>query len=90
MEENVKVILEEFAIECLSFDASPPYVPNYDEKDMENVMHIFMHVFCPLLFKKAQADKLDLGGACDVSESAGNELRQLLIKYTGIDMHKVR
>lgn len=89
MEKQVKIILEKFAIECLSFDACPPYAPDYNEKDLENTMHIFMHIFGSLLFKKVQEDKMSLEDGSQLAANAGDELRQFLIKYTGIDMHKV-
>lgn len=86
MEEAYSKILAEFSTLCLRHMDERKH---FTDKDLFNVTLIFQDVFMGKMFDYMQKNKMPQEDAEVQAEQAGKQLRQLLLIYTGIDMHKV-
>ena len=88
-ESKFRAILNEVALTALEDDANRTKtgIPTYDEDDLLNATIIFQHVFSVLAIKRTM-NELEFVESCERAEKMGAELREYILKYTGVDMWK--
>ena len=89
-ETKFRAILNEIALTALQDDANRTKtgIPNYDAEDLFNATIIFQHVFSVLAIKRT-INELDFISQCERAESMGAEMREYILKWTGVDMWEV-
>jgi hypothetical protein len=86
MQESLGVRIQPILLELeLTVNESVGTKPNYPEESLKAATSIFMSVLMDKIFEKQVLDKIELSNACDMATECGNELRQLIKKYTGKD-----
>lgn len=88
-EAKFRAILNEVALTALQDDANRTKngIPTYDADDLLNATIIFQHVFSVLAIKRTM-NELEFVESCERAEQMGAELREYILKYTGVDMWK--
>lgn len=88
-EAKFRAILNDVALTALEDDANRTKtgIPNYDADDLLSATIIFQHVFSVLAIKLTM-NELEFVESCERAEKMGAELREYIMKYTGVDMWK--
>lgn len=88
-EAKFRAILNEVALTALQDDANRTKtgIPTYDANDLLNATIIFQHVFSVLAIKRTM-NELEFVESCERSEQMGAELREYILRWTGVDMWK--
>ncbi len=86
IDEQIKEAIEETATMCLNFSGDYRI---YDDIDLMNVVLIFSEVFTAKTFEEGNRKKLTQVQLEENATRAGLEIRDVIQKYTGIDLHKV-
>ena len=82
--ERLAPILKELASTILEFSE---YKPEYPKESMLDTTLIFQSVLMDQMYNYNKG--LPLDKQLEISESAGKELRELVLKYTWLDLHKL-
>lgn len=87
--EKLSPILEEISETIIEFNVYNGSKPNYTEDAFRAATNIFMSVLMDKMweFQEKEGMPMDIRG--EMSESAGNSLKNLIKKYTDIDTHKM-
>lgn len=85
-EAKFRAILNDVALTALQDDANRTKtgIPNYDAADLLNATIIFQHVFSVLAINLTM-NELEFVESCERAEKMGAELREYILKYTGVD-----
>jgi hypothetical protein len=59
--------------------------PHYPEESMRSSTQIFMSVLMDKMHDKQIKDGLSLEHSCEMANNCGDDLRQLINTYTGLD-----
>lgn len=88
-ESKFRAILNEVALTALQDDANRTKTgtPTYDADDLLNATIIFQHVFSVLAIKRTM-NELEFVESCERAEQMGAELREYILRWTGVDMWK--
>lgn len=88
-EAKFRAILSEVALTALQDDANRTKtgIPTYDADDLLNATIIFQHVFSVLAIKRTM-NELEFVESCERAEQMGAELREYILRWTGVDMWK--
>lgn len=88
-EAQFRAILNEVALTALQDDANRTKngIPTYDADDLLNATIIFQHVFSILAIKRTM-NELEFVESCERAERMGAELREYILRWTGVDMWK--
>lgn len=89
-EVKFRAILSEIADVAIQDDANRHRtgIPTYNADDLFNATIIFQHVFSVLAINRT-INELDFVGQCERAETMGKELRDYILKWTGVDMWEV-
>lgn len=89
-EAKFRAIINEIALTALHDDANRAKtgIPNYDSDDLFNATIIFQHVFSVLAIKRTM-NELEFVESCERAEAMGAELREYILKWTGVDIWEV-
>jgi hypothetical protein len=63
--------------------------PRFLRRDFDNCTIIFMRALMDKLVDKMIMDGIDIDEGGELATQCGTELRDFIIKYTGIDMHNI-
>jgi hypothetical protein len=63
--------------------------PNYTDKALLDVTLIFHSVFMDKLFDKQNFENMPIDERMEMAKNAGEDLRKLINKYTGLDTHNL-
>lgn len=81
---HISDALEQWADIMLSMEANnKAFMLHYKEKDLLNATYILMHVMSNIGIHNGTINNEEMG------TSSGNELREYIKKYTGIDTHEL-
>lgn len=88
-EAKFRAILNDVALTVLQDDANRTKtgIPTYDADDLLNATIIFQHVFSVLAIKRTM-NELEFVESCERAEKMGAELREYILRWTGVDMWK--
>lgn len=88
-ESKFRAILHEIALTALQDDANRTKtgIPTYDADDLLNATIIFQHVFSVLAIKRTM-NELEFVESCERAEKMSAELREYILRWTGVDMWK--
>ena len=88
-EAKFRAILSDVALIALQDDANRTQtgIPTYDADDLLNATIIFQHVFSVLAIKRTM-NELEFVESCERAEKMGAELREYILRWTGVDMWK--
>lgn len=59
--------------------------PNYPDEALKYAASIFLSVIMDKMYDKQCKDAIEFDLKCNQATECGNEIRQLVLKYTGID-----
>ena len=82
--EKLAPILKELASTTLEFSE---YKPEYPKESMLDATLIFQSVLMDQMYNYNKG--LPLDKHLEIADSAGKELRELVLKYTWLDLHKL-
>jgi hypothetical protein len=68
---------------------TPGVIRGYSDSCFRGSLKIFMHVLLEKMWAKQEADNMSFEDRCAAVESVGAELRELILKQTGIDTTKL-
>ena len=63
--------------------------PNYSNTDLVNTVIIFQTALVDKLFDNQNYINMSLDDRCIMTENCGAELREFILKYTGLDTFKI-
>ena len=63
--------------------------PNYSNTDLVNAVIIFQTALMDKLYDNQNYLNMSLDDRCIMAENCGNELREFILKYTGLDTFKI-
>ena len=63
--------------------------PNYSNTDLVNTVIIFQTALVDKLFDNQNYINMSLDDRCIMAENCGTELREFILKYTGLDTFKI-
>ena len=78
--------IETIAMDLLSQSGEKP---NYSNNDLLNTILIFQTALMDKLYDNQNYLNMSLDDRCIMAENCGNELRELILKYTGLDTFKI-
>ena len=78
--------IETIAMDLLSQSGEKP---NYSNNDLLNTILIFQTALMDKLFDNQNYLNMSLDDRCIMAENCGNELREFILKYTGLDTFKI-
>ncbi len=82
-------ILEEIEGALFEFEAEELGQPLYTEGGFRAAVKIFMSVVMDSLWNMQELTDMTLDERLDMAEEAGLDIKKLIMKYTGIDTHKL-
>ena len=85
---EVSKVLVDIEDALWEFEATIGTKPNYPKEGLRAATKIFMSVVMDKMFEYQTQNEISLKDAEYSATACGKEIRDLLIKYTGIDMHK--
>ncbi len=83
MKENIQLTVDDLATLCLD---SPEY-HGYEDFDLMNAVLVFSHFLMDSVYKNNQ--HLSLTKQCELAETTGKAVRELILASTGKDTHKL-
>ena len=88
-EAQFRAIINDMAMIALQDDANRTKtgIPTYDNDDLLNATIIFQHIFSVLAIKRTM-NELEFVESCERAEKMGAELREYILRWTGVDMWK--
>ena len=78
--------IETIAMDLLSQSGEKP---NYSNNDLLNTILIFQTALMDKLFDNQNYLNMSLDDRCTMAENCGAELREFILKYTGLDTFKI-
>ena len=63
--------------------------PNYSNTDLVNAVIIFQTALMDKLYDNQNYLNMSLDDRCIMAENCGAELREFILKYTGLDMFEI-
>ena len=78
--------IEVIAIDLLSQSGEKP---NYSNNDLLNTILIFQTALMDKLYDNQNYLNMSLDDRCIMAENCGTELREFILKYTGLDTFKI-
>ena len=87
--DKISRILDDVATVMIAHDAETPAQVDYNERDIQNVAFIFMHVISSPMFKHMTCQGLSFDAMCRNSERLGKEIHDIVNYFTGVDLHKI-
>lgn len=87
-----KTELEFIANDILNQSANAKFneaKPEYSNRDFINTLIIFQTALMDKMFDLQQKENIDLQDRLNMATKCGNELRNLIKTYTGLDTHKI-
>ena len=78
--------IEAIAMDLLSQSGEKP---NYSNNDLLNTILIFQTALMDKLYDNQNYLNMSLDDRCIMAENCGNELREFILKYTGLDTFKI-
>ena len=63
--------------------------PNYSNNDLMNTVIIFQTALIDKLFDNQNYLNMSLDDRCIMTKNCGTELREFILKYTGLDTFKI-
>lgn len=63
--------------------------PNYSNRSFMNTLIIFQTALMDKMYDNQNYIEIDLGDRMKMAENCGLELRELILKYTGLDTHDI-
>ena len=78
--------IETIAMDLLSQSGEKP---NYSNNDLLNTILIFQTALMDKLYDNQNYLNMSLDDRCIMAENCGNELREFILKYTGLDTFKI-
>lgn len=83
--KKMKTEIEKIAKQILAQEEKP----NYTNSDFVNATIIFQSALMDKMYDKQTFDKIDFDQRVQMAESCGLDLRNLINKYTGLDLHNL-
>ena len=87
--EKLSPILEEIEATLLEYEEQELGQPLYTEAGFRAAVKIFMSVVMDSLWNMQELADMTLDERLDMAEEAGLDIKKLIMKYTGIDTHKL-
>lgn len=87
--EKLSPILEEVEATLLEHEEQELGQPLYTEAGFRASVKIFMSVVMDSLWNMQELADMTLDERLDMAEEAGLDIKKLIMKYTGIDTHKL-
>jgi len=85
--QKISPILSEIEQTLWEFEAAGGLKPEYTTEGFRGAIKIFMSALMDKMWELQQDETMDLETRAGMAEKAGNEVRDLVKKYTGIDCH---
>lgn len=85
--QKLSPILNEISEALWEFEVQELGSPGFADEDLTAATKIFTSVMLDKLWQLAQKEGIDLETAGAMAEKLGNELRQMIKVYTGLDSH---
>ena len=82
---NIEDQLDVIATEFLENDEKP----NFTNRTFLNSMIIFQNTLLDKMYDNQSYIEMNMEERMDMAFSCGNEFRQLILKYTGMDTHNI-
>ena len=83
--EKVSPILVEIEETTWEFDSHCNDQPHYPEEAFRAAAKIFMHVLMDKMYSLQNEEKIQFENRCEMANKAGEDVRNLIKIYTGID-----
>lgn len=87
--EKLSPILEEIEATLLEYEEQELGQPLYTEAGFRAAVKIFMSVVMDSLWNMQELADMPLDERLVMAEEAGLDIKKLIMKYTGIDTHKL-
>ena len=88
--KKLSPILEEIEMTLLEFTANEHTgKPEFTDEGFRASIYIFMTVFMDKIYNLQEDENIAMEDRMNMVENAGNDLRNLIKKYTDIDTHKI-
>ena len=87
--EKLSPILEEIEATLLEYEEQELGQPLYTEGGFRAAVKIFMSVVMDSLWNMQELTDMTLDERLVMAEEAGLDIKKLIMKYTGIDTHKL-
>ena len=86
--EHLEVLANSFLEQAINADFGENK-PNYTKRDFFHVLIIFQNALMDKMFDNQNYINMNLEERGKMATSCGHELRDFLIKYTGLDVSKI-
>lgn len=83
--ESIQDVLFEIENLIIERDAANPTPPIYPDAALRSSLKILMSVIMDRMWKLQEAESIDFQTRCNMAQKCGEEMRQLIKTYTGID-----
>jgi len=87
--KKISPILEEIEDTLWEFEYSNQGRPQYSKGGMRSSIKIFMSVIMDKMWELQEGENMDMETRCAMSQKCGEEVRELVKKYTGVDTHSL-
>jgi len=87
--QKLSPILEEIELTILEHDANVETKPGYTGAGFRAGIKIFMSVMMDKLWEQQDKQKTEIHHRANEAFDMGMELRDIILKYTGVDTHKL-
>ena len=87
--KKLSPILKEIEDTLWEFEALAAVQPKFTDEGFRAATKIFMAAFMDKMFDKQTKDGTPFPDCCTQAEDIGKAIREIIVEYTGLDMHKL-